>query len=162
MSSPPTPPKHDTTTIVVGPDEMIARIRTAKPELMQCPVPPGAGVPQATPAKPTHPAEQNLYQSAGALMRRLADTVTEWRTQVPHDAQPAILAILHGGVQINVSLLAEESFHGIRVEGTLNGAPCMLLAHQSSIQLLCYVAKVEPEAPRRTIGFIIDGETREI
>ncbi len=161
MASPPTP-KHDTATLAVGPDEMIAHIRAAAPAVMECPVPPGPRVPQAAPAKPTHPAEQNLYQSAGALMRRLADTVTEWRAQVPEDSQPAILAILHGGVQISVTLLAEESFHGIRVEGTLNGAPCMLLSHQSSIQLLCYVAKVEPEAPRRTIGFIIDGETREI
>lgn len=154
--------RKDTTTVALGPDEMIARIRSTQPSPMHCPVPPGPVVPQAAPARPVHPAEQNLYQSAGALMRRLADTVTEWRAQVPEDAQPAILAILHGGVQINVTLLAEESFHGIRIEGTLNGAPCMLLAHQSSVQLLCYVAKVAEAAPRRTIGFIIDGETREI
>ncbi len=107
-------------------------------------------------------SEKNSYQSAGVLMRRLADTISQWRTQVPADSQPAILAILHGGNQINVSLLAEEGFHGIRIEGTIDSSPCMLLAHQSSVQLLCYVEKVENEKDRRTIGFIIDGKKQDI
>ena len=104
----------------------------------------------------------NEYRSAGVLMRRLADTVIQWRSQLPEDQQPAILAVLNGGIQINVLRLAQESFHGIRIEGTINGSPCMLLSHQSSVQLLCYVEKVEKKQFRRRIGFIIDGEEEEV
>lgn len=108
------------------------------------------------------PEERNHYQSAGALMKRLANAITEWRKQLPDSVQPAIVAILHGGVQIEVSTLAQESFHGIRVEGTVNTVPCIVLAHQSTVQLLCYVQPVNPpENPRRKIGFIIDGELSE-
>lgn len=119
-------------------------------------------IPKIDPIRIPTPREQNSYQSAGVLMKRLADTITQWRTQVTADSQPAILAILHGGIQINVTLLAEESFHGIRIEGTIDGSPCMLLAHQSSVQLLCYVAKVEREEQRRKIGFIIGGEEQSV
>lgn len=110
----------------------------------------------------TEEENSNEYRSAGMLMRRLADTVIQWRAQLPEDEQPAILAILNGGIQINVLRLAQESFHGIRIEGTINGSPCMLLSHQSSVQLLCYVEKVEKEEFRRRIGFIIDGEEEEV
>lgn len=76
--------------------------------------------------------------------------------------QPVILAILNGGIQIDVERMAQESFHGIRIEGLLNGNPCMLLSHQSSVQLLCFVQKVEKENYRRKIGFIIDGVETEV
>ena len=111
---------------------------------------------------PSEDEVSNDYRSAGVLMRRLADTVIQWREQLPKDQQPAILAVLNGGIQINVLRLAQESFHGIRIEGTINGSPCMLLSHQSSVQLLCYVEKVEKEEFRRRIGFIIDGEEEEV
>lgn len=102
------------------------------------------------------------HKSAGVLMRRLADTIVEWREQLPEDQQPAILAILHGGVQIQVERLAQESFHGIRIEGRMGDNPCMVLAHQSTVQLLCFVEKVEKEEFRRQIGFIIDGEETQV
>ncbi len=111
---------------------------------------------------PTEDEQLNEYRSAGVLMRRLADTVLQWREQLPDEQQPAIVAILNGGVQVNVERLAQESFHGIRIEGTVNGSPCMLLSHQSSVQLLCYVEQVEKEEFRRRIGFIIDGEEEEV
>lgn len=82
------------------------------------------------------PEERNEYQSAGVLMRRLADSIIQWRQQLP-SYQPAILAILNGRIQMNVERLAEESFHGIRLEGKLASTPCMLLAHQATVQLLC-------------------------
>ena len=69
-----------------------------------------------------------------------------------------VIAVLSNGATINVEMLAEESFHGIRVEGTIDGQPCMLLTHQASIQLLCLMTRVEHEAPKRPIGFIIAGE----
>ncbi|HEX5716324.1 MAG TPA: hypothetical protein VF179_09200 [Thermoanaerobaculia bacterium] len=106
--------------------------------------------------------ERNEYQSAGVFMRRLADSILQWRQQLPSDQQPAILAILNGGIQMNVERLAEESFHGIRLEGKLAGIPCMLLAHQATVQLLCYIEKIEDEEHRRRIGFIIDGKEEQI
>ena len=119
------------------------------PRLPEIPIPPTA-------------EEVNEYQSAGVLMRRLADTILLWRQQLPEDQQPAILAIMYGGIQIAVERLAQEGFHGIRIEGKLNGNPCMLLAHQSTVQLLCYVEKVEKKEFKRKIGFIIDGEEKEL
>ena len=110
---------------------------------------------------PQHIAD-NEYRSAGAMMRRLADTIIQWREQLAEDEEPAILAVMHGGIQINVERLAQESFHGIRIEGNMNGSPCMLLAHQSTVQMLCFVKKVEEQAPKRRIGFIIDGEEEEV
>lgn len=106
-------------------------------------------------------AHENAYQSARALLQRLSQTLSEWRQQLPEDVQPGITAILNGGIQIQVERMATESFHGIRIEGLLNGNPCMLLSHQSSVQLLCFVQKIEKEEFRRKIGFIIDGVETE-
>tara|TARA_R110002049_G_scaffold225521_1_gene397489 strand:+ start:100241 stop:100675 length:435 start_codon:yes stop_codon:yes gene_type:complete len=106
-------------------------------------------------------AQENSYQSARALLQRLSQTMTAWRKELNDDVQPAILAILNGGLQVDVERMAQESFHGIRIEGLLNGNPCMLLSHQSSVQLLCFVQKIEKEKPRRKIGFIIDGVETE-
>ncbi|TQV89164.1 hypothetical protein [Aliikangiella coralliicola] len=114
------------------------------------------------PQKSSGLKEANEYRSAGVLMRRLADTITQWRQQLPEDEEPAILAVMYGGIQINVERLAQESFHGIRIEGNMNGSPCMLLAHQSTVQMLCFVKKVEQQAAKRRIGFIIDGEEEEV
>ena len=106
-------------------------------------------------------ATENSYQSARALLQRLSQTVTDWRRELGDDVQPAILAIMNGGLQVEVERMAQESFHGIRIEGLLNGNPCMLLSHQSSVQLLCFVQKIQKEKPRRKIGFIIDGVETE-
>jgi hypothetical protein len=104
---------------------------------------------------PPTPSEANQFQSAGVLVRRLAETVVRWRKLAQTNTQPVVIAVLSNGASINVELLAEESFHGIRVEGTIDGQPCMLLTHQASIQLLCLMAKVEQKRP---IGFIIAGQ----
>ncbi len=106
-------------------------------------------------------AQENSYQSARVLLQRLSQTVTDWRKELGDDVEPAILAILNGGIQVNIEHMAQESFHGICIEGLLNGNPCMLLSHQSSMQLLCFVQKVEKQKPRRKIGFIIDGVETE-
>lgn len=106
-------------------------------------------------------AQENSYQSARALLQRLSKTMVDWRKELGDDVQPAILAILNGGLQVEVERMAQESFHGIRIEGLLNGNPCMLLSHQSSVQLLCFVQRIEKEKPRRKIGFIIDGVETE-
>jgi hypothetical protein len=112
--------------------------------------------------RPPSAEEVNEYQSSGPLMRRLINTIVQWRRQLPKDQQPAILAILHGGIQINVDLLAQESFNGIRIQGTLGSSPCMILAHQATVQLLCYVQKIEKEEQRTQIGFILDGKEERV
>lgn len=105
--------------------------------------------------------EINDYRSSGELIKSLANTIRLWREQTPSDAQPAITAILSGGMQISVTRLAQESFHGIRIDGTVGGSPCMMLTHQSNVQLLCYIEKIVKERPEKKIGFIIDGQESE-
>ncbi len=130
-------------------------------QILQNQVVPQRPLPKLTiPAQPTGSLDE--HQSAGILMRRLADTITQWRAQLPEDEEPAILAIMHGGVQINVERLAQESFNGIRIEGNINGNPCMLLAHQATVQMLCFVKKVEKEEVKRRIGFIIEGKEEDV
>lgn len=111
----------------------------------------------------THPvAAQKANDSAGGMLRRLAHTILKWREELPEDAQPVITAIASGGVQIMVERMSQESHHGIRIEGEMNGNPCMLLVHQANLELLCYIKKVQEVEFRRKIGFIIDGEETEV
>jgi hypothetical protein len=113
---------------------------------------------------PTTPTleESNQYQSAAILLRRLAEAIRTWRAQLPKGLQPAVLALLHGGVQMDVEALAQESFHGIRIEGRIGGQASVVLAHQATVQLLCIAQPVEPPSqPRRPIGFVIDGQSSE-
>lgn len=98
--------------------------------------------------------EVNKYQSAAILMQVLAEEAQQWKERLPENYKPAILAVLYGGIQIHVNTLSQVSFHGIRVEGTMNGAPCSLLAHQSTVQLLCYAEEVKANTPRNSIGFV--------
>jgi hypothetical protein len=107
---------------------------------------------------PPSQKEINNYQSASQLMQAIAEEALSWKRQLPENYTPAILAFLYGGVQIHVQTLSQVSFHGIKIEGTLNGSPCSLLAHQSTVQLLCYGEEVKAEVPKRPIGFIW-GET---
>ena len=100
------------------------------------------------------PRESNTYQSASALMKAIADEAMEWKQRVPKGYRPAIFAIMYGGIQISVQTLSQVSFHGIRIEGTLNGAPCSLLAHQSTLQMLCYAEAVKPNEHHNPIGFV--------
>ena len=107
--------------------------------------------------------DNNNFQSAGRLLKKLASSIQEWRLALPENMQPVIVAILHGGIQIDVERLSEESFHGIRIEGKINGAACVLLAHQSTVQLLCLLQEIQPpEQPKRQIGFVINGEESKV
>lgn len=103
------------------------------------------------------PAERNEFQSAAVLMRAISNEAIDWKNNLPEGHRPAIMAFLHGGIQINVKALSQVSFHGIKVEGTLNGVPCSLLAHQSTIQLLCFAEVEKADNPSNPIGFIWDG-----
>jgi hypothetical protein len=121
---------------------------------LDCYVPPGAA---------STVEEHNQFQSAGVMLRRLAIAIGQWRRELPPNVQPGLLALLNGGVQMDVEGLSQESFHGIRIDGRVDGTPCVVLAHQATVQLLCIEQPVRPpELPRRRpIGFVIEGERTE-
>ena len=70
---------------------------------------------------------------------------------------------LTAGVILRVESLTEESYHGIAIEAILTdtGSRCLLIAHQSSLQLLCVAETVTPEKPKRRIGFYISSSNDE-
>ena len=98
--------------------------------------------------------ESNEFRSAGVLMKAIADEALSWRESLEEGLQPAIIAILQGGIQIEVLKLSQVSFHGIRIEGKMAGSSCVMFAHQASVQMLCHAVEVKEEAPKRSIGFI--------
>ena len=107
--------------------------------------------------------EQNEYRSAAVFLASLASEVKAWRQQLPANYQPAVVAILHGGVQVNVVRLAQVSFDGIRIEGLIQGNPVTLFAHQSTVQMMCFATEVrEEEEQRKPIGFIWPDHDEEV
>ena len=98
--------------------------------------------------------ESNEFRSAGVLMKAIADEALSWRESLDKGLQPAIVAILQGGIQIEVLKLSQVSFHGIRIEGNMGGNSCVMFAHQANVQMLCHAVEVKEEAPKRSIGFI--------
>lgn len=98
--------------------------------------------------------ESNEFRSAGVLMKAIADEALSWRQSLEEGLQPAIVAVLQGGIQIDVLKLSQVSFHGIRIEGKMGGNSCVMFAHQSSVQMLCHAIEIKEEAPQRSIGFI--------
>jgi len=104
----------------------------------------------------------NEYRSAAVFLASLATEVKAWRQQLPPHYQPAVIAILHGGVQVNVMKLAQVSFDGIRIEGMIQGSPCTLFAHQSTVQMMCYATEIREEEPRNPIGFIWPDRDEEV
>ena len=108
------------------------------------------------------PAEaQHRFESAGEFVKRLAHRVQKWRERLAEDEQPAILCILANGSAIEVRSAGEDGHSGVVVEGILDGASCMFVSHQASLQILCYTQRVEPEE-RRKIGFHVGGEEIEV
>lgn len=106
--------------------------------------------------------EKHAYESSGTLIRRLAMTIRMWRQQIPKDAQPVILAILANGTPVRVSRLIQEGHNGIIVEGKVADSQCLVLAHQATLQLLCYVEHMEkPEKERAPIGFHYQGQEKD-
>lgn len=109
----------------------------------------------------------NEYRSAGVLLKALAADARVWSKKLPKNYRPAIVALLHGNLQMEVHSLAQVSFDGIRVEGVIDNNPCSVLAHQDTIQLMCYAVCTDPEeddeeVPHRPIGFIWPGHDEQI
>lgn len=99
----------------------------------------------------------NQFRSAGVLLQALASEAKAWSEKLPKHFRPAIVALLHGNMQMEVRTLTQVSFDGIRIEGLMDGNPCSVLAHQDTVQLMCYAQAVdeeEEEDAHRPIGFI--------
>jgi hypothetical protein len=106
--------------------------------------------------------DSNEYRSAGVLMQALAAEARAWHERLPPEFRPAIVAILHGGLQIEVRELAQVSFDGIRIEGMMGDSPCSLLAHQGTVQLVCHAVRVEAEDEARPIGFVWPNRNEQV
>ena len=106
--------------------------------------------------------EKNEFRSAAVFLDSLATEVKAWRTQLPPNYQPAVMAILHGGVQVNVMSLAQVSFDGIRIEGLMQGNPVTLFAHQSTVQMMCFAMELKEPEERNPIGFIWPDRDEEV
>ena len=113
--------------------------------------------------------DENKFRSAGVLLEALAIEARAWSEQLPSNFRPAIVAILHGGVQVQVRSLAQVSFDGIRIEGSMGeDIPCSMLAHQNTIQLVCYAVELDEhpdeqqERAKNPIGFIWSDHDEEI
>lgn len=106
----------------------------------------------------------NEYRSAGVLLKALAADAQAWAERLPPNFRPAIVALLHGNLQMEVRSLAQVSFDGIRIEGEIDGSPCSVLAHQDTVQLMCYAVSTDPEEEEepRPIGFIWPGHDLQI
>jgi hypothetical protein len=120
-----------------------------------------ADVEPAPTYRPPTQEEANSFQSAAVLLRRLAAAIAAWRATLPTGVEPGVVAVLQGGSQVEVTRLAQESFHGIRIDGEIDGLPVMLLAHQATVQILCHPRASEPERRSRPIGFVIEGRQSE-
>ena len=106
--------------------------------------------------------ERHEYESAGELIKRLAARIRLWQEQLEGNIQPVILAILTNGASIRVRRLEQDGHNGIIIEGTVDDKPCMILAHQQNLQLLCFVEEIkEPEQKKEPIGFNYHGKNSQ-
>jgi len=114
---------------------------------------------ELTQFKPQIPAsleQQNDFQSASTFIESIANEALVWKEALPEGHSPRVLAFLYGGMSIEVKNLTKVSFSGIRIEGEYNGEPCALLAHQSTVQILCYGPKEKKPVKKLPIGFFWD------
>jgi hypothetical protein len=105
--------------------------------------------------------ERHDYASSQVLLERLRGRLRAWRENLPADAQPVIIAVLPNGTAVRVKELSEEGHNGVAITGLVGDTQCLLLAHQSSLQLLCYIEKVEEPKKRYRIGFRLAGKQFE-
>ena len=124
---------------------------TVEKEALYCPLPASCSA-----------EEQNEFRSAAIFLASLASEVKAWRQQLPANFEPAVIAVLHGGVQVNVMKLAQVSFDGIRIEGLIQENPVTLFAHQSTVQMMCFATEVKEEKAANPIGFIWPDHDEEV
>lgn len=61
--------------------------------------------------------EVNKYRSASVFMQAIAEEALLWKDQLPANYKPAILALLYGGVQVQVIYWLRSVFMGYELKG---------------------------------------------
>ena len=83
------------------------------------------------------PPGAKIQASAEGLLRALAQSLQAWRSHLPPDVQPGLLALVHGGASIDVQSLAFCAPNLIHVSGSCKGDAYKWLAPASEIQFFC-------------------------
>jgi len=93
-------------------------------------------------------------RSSAAFIDALRVLEMSWETQLPPDSQIAIYVLLPNRKELRLSVISEQGFNGVLIEGyDENGEQCVLIAHQATLQFFCKVENVTPDRPKRQIGF---------
>lgn len=93
-------------------------------------------------------------KSSAALIKAMRQLDLDWKAQLPEDGQLVFYVILMNGLTLELGHITEETYDSVRIQGRdQNNEVYVLIAHQATLQILCQVAKVTPERPRRQIGF---------
>jgi len=97
--------------------------------------------------------ESNQYQSASVFLESISKEALNWKNELEKPYIPSVIALLYGGIQIQVDSMSKVSFNGIKIMGKMNGAPCSILAHQSTVQVLCCAYEKKEDEQTNPIGF---------
>lgn len=101
--------------------------------------------------------EINAFQSANAIVKRLSQVITDWNERLPTDKEAAIIAILPGGIEVNVLELSAEGYEGITIRGIWKGGEVLVTMHKSNFITMCMEISTDEDKPRREIGFHFQG-----
>ena len=104
------------------------------------------------------PPSAKIQASAESLLRALAQSLRAWRSQLPPDLQPGLLALVHGGASIDVQSLTFCEPNCIRVSGSCEGDAYKWLASASEIQFFCVPKTGSADAPAAFISFDLGDE----
>ena len=104
------------------------------------------------------PQRAKIQASAESLLRALAQSLQAWRSHLPPDLQPGLLALVHGGTSIDVQSLAFCAPNFIRVSGSCKGAAYQWLAPASEIQFFCVPKTGAPDPAAAFISFELGDE----
>jgi hypothetical protein len=113
-----------------------------------------ASLPSFEPLTRISEEDKNYYSSSEAFLYRLQQRISRWESNLPDNAQPVIIAILTDGTEIRVLEMGPEGHNGIVIQGLIGNEECIVVTHQNTTQLLCFIEKVEQPIQRRPIGFI--------
>ena len=100
-----------------------------------------------------HLSDSPTYnETAHVLLRNLEKRVKTWRNGLQPDQELQLLVLFAGGYSITADFLVAEGQHGIWVMGADEKA----FTHQAVFQAIIKIVKVEPQAPKKQIGFTYD------
>ena len=102
------------------------------------------------------PERQPTHDSAAELVHTMSDIVDGWLEDLEPDEQAVIIAILGDQTALRVVEMTAQGHDVVILRGETANGPCMLVAHQATIQLICFIERITPQATRRTIGFNVD------